>query len=388
MKLLAVIEASSVTGPAKNLIDFARLARELPPDQRIETSVATFELESARSPAPNAFLEALREAGIPAFTIVQRSVTDRRAVTGLREAVRRFTPDIVQTHAVKGHFLLRLSRLNAQLPPQVPWIAFHHGYTFPDLKMRFYNQLDRWSLRGAARVLTVSLAFQRQLRRLGVPAQRITVVHNAIDSQWIGGLPDASGLRAGLGVAMGERVVLTVGRLSREKAHTDLVLAISRLRELAPHISTRLIIVGEGPERDRILETARACGLAESVTLAGFVRDPRPYYAIADAAVLSSLTEGSPNALLEAMAACVPVVATAVGGVPEIVQDRESALLVPSQQPDALAAALASIFADPVSASRRAAAARSLIEMRHSPQERVAHLAKIYRESIEHAHRH
>ena len=109
MKLLAVIEASSVTGPAKNLIDFARLARELPPDQRIETSVATFERETTGSPATNAFLEALREAGIPAFTIVQRSVTDRRAIAGLREAVRRFTPDIVQTHAVKGHFLLRMS---------------------------------------------------------------------------------------------------------------------------------------------------------------------------------------------------------------------------------------------------------------------------------------
>jgi glycosyltransferase involved in cell wall biosynthesis len=182
--------------------------------------------------------------------------------------------------------------------------------------------------------------------------------------------------------------VLTVGRLSREKAHTDLVLAMKRLRELAPEIPTRLIVVGEGPERDRIQQTARECDLAESVTLTGFASDPRPYYAIADVAVLSSLTEGSPNALLEAMAARVPVVATAVGGIPEIVQDRESALLVPARQPDALAAALASTFADPAAAIRRAAAARALIETRHSPQARVAQLSKLYRESIEHAHRH
>jgi glycosyltransferase involved in cell wall biosynthesis len=386
MKLLAVIEASSVTGPAKNLIDFARLARELPSKQRIETSVATFERQSAEGQAqpPNAFLEALREAGIPAFTITQHSVTDRRAISGLHEAVRRFTPDIVQTHAVKGHFLLRLSGLGAQFP----WIAFHHGYTFPNLKMRAYNQLDRWSLRGAARVLTVSLAFERQLRRQGIPARRITVLHNAIDPDWMDGLPSGSGLRAGMGIAAGERVVLTVGRLSREKAHTDLVLAIGRLRELEPGIPTRLIIVGEGPERERILETARACGVAESVTLAGFVRDPRPYYAIANVVVLSSLTEGSPNALLEAMAARVPVVATAVGGIPEIVQDRVSALLVPSRQPAELAAAIASTFADPAAAWRRAAAARGLIETRHSPQARVAELVKIYLQSIDHAHRH
>jgi len=386
MKLLAVIEASSVTGPAKNLIDFAKLARELPPTERIETSVATFERESASR--PDAFMEAVREAGIPIFSIVQRSVADRRAISGLREAFHRFTPDIVQTHAVKGHFLMRMSGLNAERP----WIAFHHGYTFTDLKMRAYNQLDRWSLRGASRIVTVSAAFERQLRSQGTPPQRISVLHNAIDSHWMSGLPDATGLRAALGFASEDRVVLTVGRLSQEKAHTDLVLAMKRLGELTPQIPARLIIVGEGPERDRIQQTARACGLTDNVTLAGFVRDPRPYYAIADVVVLSSLTEGSPNALLEAMAARVPVVATAVGGIPEIVQDQESALLVPSREPEALASAIAATFADPAATSRRVAAARALIETRHSPEARAAQLVKIYQESIQttndHAHRH
>jgi glycosyltransferase involved in cell wall biosynthesis len=388
MKLLAVIEASSVTGPAKNLIDFAKLARELPPGERIETSVATFERASEGQAAPNPFLEALCEAGIPAFRIVQHSVADRRSVTGLREAIQRFAPDIVQTHAVKGHFLMRMSGLSAGSP----WIAFHHGYTFPDLKMRAYNQLDRWSLRGASRIVTVSQAFERQLCRRGIPPERISVLHNAMDPGWMDSLPKASHLRADLGIAAGERVVLTVGRLSQEKAHTDLVLAMKRLHELSPQTPARLILVGEGPERNRIQQIARACGVAEKITFAGFIGDPRPYYAIADVVVLSSLTEGSPNALLEAMAARVPVVATAVGGIPEIVQDQESALLIPSRQPEALASAIAATFADPVAASRRAAAARTLIETRHSPQARVAQLVKIYQQSIEHknenAHRH
>ena len=263
---LPSLRLSSVTGPAKNLIDFARLARELPSEQRIETSVATFERQSAEpEPSlPNAFLEALRKAGIPAFSIAQRSVTDRRAISGLREAVRRFsTPDIVQTHAVRGSCPAAVGFGRA-----APLDRVSPRLYLPNLKMRAYNQLDRWSLRGAARVLTVSLAFERQLRDQGIPAQRITVLHNAIDPDWMDGLPGGFGLRAGLGIAEGERVVLTVGRLSREKAHTDLVLALSRLRQLAPEIPARLIIVGEGPERERILETARACGVAESVTLA------------------------------------------------------------------------------------------------------------------------
>jgi glycosyltransferase involved in cell wall biosynthesis len=367
MKLLAVIEASSVTGPAKNLIDFAKLARELPPGERVETSVATFEREADREAGPNAFLEALREAGIPAFSILQNSRLDRRGMTGLREAFRRFTPDIVQTHAQKGHFLLRLSGLNAQRP----WIAFHHGYTRTYFRVRVYNQLDRWSLRGAARIVTVSDAFERQLHGLRIPHERISVVHNAVDPHWMEGLPDATGLRTRLGIAAGERIVLTVGRLSQEKAHTDLVLAMKRLQELTPQARSRLIIVGEGPEEERIRETARACGVA--VTFAGFVRDPRPYYAIADVVVLSSLTEGSPNALLEAMAARVPVVATAVGGIPEIVT-------------------IASTLADSDATSRRVAAARALIETQHSPKARVAQLVKIYRQCIEeantNAHRH
>ncbi len=382
MKLLAVMEASSVTGPAKNLIDFARLARELPPESRVETSVVTFEREG--SLGPNAFREALREEGIPASSIVQRSVTDRRTLAGLREACDRFAPDIVQTHAVKGHFLMRLSGIGTKRP----WVAVHHGYTFTDLKMRAYNQLDRWSLRAPARILTVSQAFERQLRELGVPANRITVLHNSIDPDWMAGLestagvPDSSALRSRLGIAPGERVVLTVGRLSFEKAHTDLVTAISRL---PPNDSVRLIIVGEGPERGRIEQTIRDLGLGARVTLAGFVRDPRPYYAAADIVALSSLTEGSPNALLEAMAAGVPGVATAVGGIPEIVQDSESALLGPSRQPEALASALAATLADPEAGRRRAANARSLVERRHSPQARVLFLAKLYRDLLAHA---
>jgi glycosyltransferase involved in cell wall biosynthesis len=289
---------------------------------------------------------------------------------------------------------MRLSGVSARHAgkSQLPWIAFHHGYTSTYFRVRVYNQLDRWSLHGASRIVTVSDAFERQLRGLGIPAERISVLHNAMDPAWMEGLPDTSGLRASLGVAAGDRVVLTVGRLSQEKAHTDLVVAMQRLRELAPETWARLIIVGEGPEQDRIQQTARACGVADSVIFAGFVRDPRPYYAIADVVVLSSLTEGSPNALLEAMAARVPVVATAVGGIPEIVQDGESALLVPSRQPAALAAAIASTFADPAAAIHRAAKSRILVETRHSPQARVNQLAKIYRDSIQtadaNAHRH
>src|SRR5580658_1748065 len=119
MKLLAVIEAASVTGPAKNLIDFARSARELPPDTRIETSVVTFDREGSN--VPNPFLDALRDSGIPVRCVCQHSAADRSALDGLRAAFEEFAPDILQTHAVKSHFLMRLSGLAKRRP----WVAFH-----------------------------------------------------------------------------------------------------------------------------------------------------------------------------------------------------------------------------------------------------------------------
>ncbi len=111
--------------------------------------------------------------------------------------------------------------------------------------------------------------------------------------------------------------MLIVGRLSKEKDHLTLIRALSRLQS---RIDPHLLIVGEGPNRSSIEQEIARLGLAEQVTLTGHQPSAEPYYRIADLAVLSSLSEGSPNALLEAMAAGVPAVATAVGGIPEIVQ--------------------------------------------------------------------
>jgi glycosyltransferase involved in cell wall biosynthesis len=129
----------------------------------------------------------------------------------------------------------------------------------------------------------------------------------------------------------------------------------------------------------RIEQEIVRLGLSEQVTLTGHQPSAEPYYGIANLAVLSSLSEGSPNALLEAMAAGVPVVATSVGGIPEIVRHGESALLVPPGDRDALAAAMAKLLTDPSLARQLTDRARMLILVKHSPQARVQHLVDIYR---------
>jgi glycosyltransferase involved in cell wall biosynthesis len=391
-KLLAVIEATSVGGPAGNLIDFCRRARDLS-GAEIDASIVTFirnsKLRGAEAHAQprgeanehrsqNQFVAAALEAGVQVDLVDERFRFDPGVIARLRQIVEDRTPDIIQTHNVKSHFLMRASGLGRRFP----WVAFHHGYTDTDLKMRAYNKLDRWSLPHADRVVTVSRAFATQLERKGVRADRIRVLHNSVSFEKFDGVEAQSGdsLRLRLGISPGERVVLAVGRLSREKGHSVLMLAFKILLKSRPAESTRLVVVGDGPERRALLAAAESAGIADRVIFAGQVDDVRHYYKIADVMALPSYTEGSPNVLLEAMAAGVPIVATAVGGVPEIVTDGESALLTPAGDAPSLAAAISALLDDRELARELIGNARSIVCLRHSPESRMNSLIGIYHE--------
>lgn len=370
IRLLAIIEAATITGPAKNLLQFARMARTQEFSPPVEVSLAVFQ----RAGQPELFLETARQSSLPVYPIAERGRFDRAVMDGLFALGKQLQPDLIQSHAVKSHFLVRKSGLHAL----APWIAFHHGYTWPDLRARLYNQLDRWSLRRAQAVVTVSRPFQEELVRQGVRQNRIEILHNAIDPQWGRSAREpqaAMALRTKLGIDPARKVILIVGRLSREKDHISLLRAVSQLRELNPH----LLIVGEGPERAPIESAVRELSLAGGVTLTGQVSSAEPYYGIADVAVLSSLSEGSPNALLEAMAAGVPVVATAVGGVPEIATHRESALLIPSRDPQALSASIRELLTDQALAESLAKRAYDHVVEQHTPEARTRRLIEIYR---------
>jgi glycosyltransferase involved in cell wall biosynthesis len=382
IKLLALIEASEVTGPAKNLIEFCQRAGDLQQwcDSlpSVQVTIATF--IRGQSKADNHFVAQVRRAGIEIDLIDEGFRFDPRVIASLRRTVSQRAPNIIQTHNVKSHFLVRLS----QLWRRHYWIAFHHGYTTTDLKMQAYNQLDRWSLRAADRVITVSRAFAQELVHIGIPPERICVLHNSIDAATHAKACGRreSALKASLGLKGDEQIVLSVGRLSREKAHADAIIALAYLRHLYPEINAKLIIVGDGPERDSIERLVRTLALGKKVMLVGRVNDTLPYYAISDLMVLPSHSEGSPNVLLEAMATGVPVVATEVGGVPEIIAHDWSGLLVAPRNPRNMAEAIARVLKDAQLAQRLARNARAEVVAKHSPQARLRSLVEIYRELV------
>jgi glycosyltransferase involved in cell wall biosynthesis len=406
MKILSIIEATTVTGPAKNLLNFCRLMQtpEFAVDGRplVEVSIVTFHRGGGSEPgaiamgsidppgspdpvatalgsdtSPNAFVETARDLGIAVDVINERFRFDRSAIHQLREIVARRKPDVIQTHMIKSHFLVKLTQLNKQHP----WIAYHHGYTSTDAKMLVYNQLNRWSLPSADRVIAVCDAFAKQLVRGGVRRERISICHNSVKPPRNISKDEQQSLRANFQISHDERVIVCVGRLSREKGHNDLIHAIALAHEMEPTLKFKLLLVGDGPERAHLETVVRDLRIQEQVVFVGHVADVAAFYSIADVLALPSHSEGSPNVLLEAMAAGLPIVATAVGGVPEIAISGENSLLTSPHQPQEFADALLIVLTDDVPAKRLAT--NAIMRAREfSPEAQALQLVCIYQELL------
>jgi glycosyltransferase involved in cell wall biosynthesis len=357
-RVLAFIEALGVTGPARNLLETASC---------IDLHVATYRRRAAsraHHAGVDAFADAVRARGLPVHVLAERHAFDPFLLGSVSRVIRRVAPDLVQTHNIKSHALMACAR------GRMPWVAFHHGYTDTDAKVRAYNRIDRWALRRADAVVTPCSAFADDLCRAGVDRERISVVPNAV-----GPMPplDRAAARRALRLE-GDRVVVAIGRLSREKGHDVLIDACAALPEPLRG-RTALLIAGEGPERPRLARLAAARGVR--LRLDGFHDDVRPWYAAADVFVLPSRSEGSPNVLLEALAAGCPVIATRVGGVADIAEDGVSASLVPADDWRRLAGAIEAVLTTSELARRLADGARRAAA-RFTPGSRAAALQAVY----------
>ena len=377
MRVIALMEAYTVTGPAKNLLRFCRMAREGAANG-CDISLVTFVRAKANgAPVSNRFIDEARATGVHVDIVSEGGPYDLRIIRQLRSVFRENAPDVIQTHSLKSHFLARLTR-----PSNTRWIAFHHGYTTTDRKMHAYNQLDRWSLPAADRVVTVCQPFADELARVGVKRNRIRVLSNAIEWNDNNAIESALLLRQRWNLSEHASILLAIGRMSKEKGHTHLIEAAHLLRKSRPGLDFRVVLVGDGPERARLEEQVDNLNLRECICFTGHQPDPLPFYALADIFVLPSLSEGSPNVLLEAMMAKTPAVVSAVGGVPEMVEHERSALLIPPADPAALANALAKLIDDPALAQSLAENANADARERHSPQAYCSKLVAIYRELV------
>jgi glycosyltransferase involved in cell wall biosynthesis len=287
---------------------------------------------------------------------------ERRA---LIELIGGLNPDVVHTHGyradVTGGLAARATR--------VPVVSTAHGEIPGGAKNRFYLWLQRRVYRGFDRVVAVSRPLATRLEASLRGRTPIHTVPNAWESP---GAPlDRARARARLGLPHGAFVVGWVGRLAWEKGPDVLLEAGARLRDL----DLTLCFVGDGPERQALVERARDQGL--DVYWSGVVPEAWRLFTAFDLFVLSSRTEGTPMALLEAMHAGVPIVATAVGGVPDVVGEG-AGWLVPPEDPEALAAAVRHAFTDRVERERRALVATSLRSVALDPADWLGEHERLY----------
>jgi glycosyltransferase involved in cell wall biosynthesis len=372
------MEASVVNGAAKSLLNFCDTLRPSP-DSRVHVTIATFHRGPVENGvAPNEFVEAVHSRGIKVIVIPESRRFDRNLVAALRKVGAEVNPDIVQTNNVKSHFLVRMTGLNRGRS----WIAFHHGYTATDLKVRLYNQLDRWSLRAADRVVAVCGSFRQQLISARIPQAKIRVVHNSAAISDSIPAEAANQIRRNLGVDQDTRVLIAIGRLSFEKGHADLIGALDQLRRSKPDLVWKLLIVGSGPEQVNLETAVRQLGLDAHVIFVGQQSDVLPFLQISDLMVLPSHSEGSPHVVFEAMSAGVPILATRVGGIPEILTDGQTGLLVPPKHPEAMASGIASVLESPQMALSLASRAREILAERFSHDTYSTALLEIYNEVL------
>lgn len=319
------------------------------------------------APLP-ASVGALQDAGLEVFCHAPAHRAYLRERRLHEQTIRRWDADVVHTHGYRADLLAGSAAAQADRGR----VATVHGFTGGDWKNRIYERLQLRSFRRFDAVLAVSRPIRDRLRTVGIADDRIAVVPNA----WSSARPLLSreAARSALGIAPDARVIGWVGRLSPEKG-ADVLLDALRL---AGDSTIGVSVLGDGSERARLEAKAETLGVASRVRWHGVIPDAGVYVAAFDCFVLSSRTEGTPIALLEAMAGAVPIVTTAVGGVPDIVSGTE-ALLVPSESPAALSRAIAEVFAAPEAAALRAGRARERLTRQFAPAPWIHRHREIYR---------
>ncbi len=338
MRIAHVIAPGPIAGAERVVIGGIDALRDSGTDARLIV------LGDARVPgAARDFSAAALARRIASDLIWASGRLDPRAILSLRATVSALAPDLVHVHGYRALFYTLAAG------GHTPLLATHHGVTSHDTRVRVYERLTYalYRLPRVRRVVAVSPAGHDELRAHGVPGARIARVPNF--------LALSAPIPAPRPPPDGPISLLFLGRLSPEKG-LDVLLRALALPSARPF---HLDVVGDGPERAALERATRAAGLAAHVAFHGFQPDVAPYLAGADALVMPSRREGLPMALIEAVAAARPIVATAVGGIPELVTPGENGELAAPDDAPALAAAIARL-ADAFPARQTAAHARAL----------------------------
>ena len=314
--------------------------------------------------------EAARLRGIDTALLPCAGRVDRATLRALRAECNAAPRAALHAHDYKSTVYAWLAGRGRRMP----LVSTLHGWIETSAGLRLYKRIELRLLRAFDALVVVSQAQRDTLRRAGIRDERIRWIPNGIDTQRYS--PAAAvASRAEFGIAQSAFLFGCVARLAPEKNIAALVDAVTALRREGADVA--LLLVGDGPERARLAERVSAAGIEDAVRFAGALADTARVYPMLDAFVLPSLTEGMPLAALEAMACERPIVASAVGELPQLLRGTQRGLLVRAGDGAELVQAMRATFL----AGRGAdATARAIVERAYSIDHAAAAYATLYRD--------
>lgn len=367
--LVAHIRASNFYGgPERQIIGHIQSSRQF------DHLVITFQ----EGDTENEFQRVCIEHSVAVATIPTAHSYQWSLVRQLRSLILEKRPAVICCHGYKPLVLSLLANRGLA----IPIIAFSRGHTSENLKIRIFEYIERKLYSQADMIVAVSQGYAEGLKRYGIEADRIEVVLNAVRTdKFLPFIEKKNQTRQDLGFSTEDFLIATAGRLSPEKAQSDLIAAFAQLCHQYTNI--HLVVCGSGPLRETLERKAAESG-CRNVHFLGHRTDLDCLMPAFDLFVLPSLTEGLPNVLLEAASCHVPIVATRVGGVPEIVTDGESGLLVESGNVSQLAQGIERCLNDRELAKQLAFAAYRVVETKYGFAEQTRKLENIYQRMLVH----
>jgi len=326
---------------------------------------------------PGAWADEVARVGIPVVTIGRPPGFRPDMAKRIAEVAAAHRIDLLHCHHYSPFIYGTMSRWWHGRPV----IFTEHGRTSdapPSRKRRLANRLFG---RIPARTFAVSCDLKEHMVREGFDAARIDVIYNGIEPGEVVNDDSRERARALLGISAGELVIGAVGRLDPVKSLDTLFEAVEHLR--SRHPAARVVVIGDGPARETLERRVSELDVAARVTFLGYRSDIRELLPALDVYANTSVFEGVSLTILEAMATGLAVVATRVGGTPEVVVDGECGLLVPARDPRALAAALDAVLSSDSTRRRLGACARARVERQFSIDRMVADYASVYSEMVQ-----
>ncbi len=371
LRVLHVIGGGEFGGAERHILN---LATAIDPDV-VEVSVCCLFADP--------FVKVAREAGIRSYSIPMRHKLDFGIVTKLRENIINDKIDIVHTHGVRANLVGRLAAKMSGVGTVITTVHSMLAQDYPDTFSRLANMfIEKASRSMTNHFVAVSGGLQKALIKQGIPEKKITVVYNGLDPQIFRGKEHIDpGWRKRAGIAEDVPLVSIVGRLHQVKGHRYFLKAAAELLKNRKDI--HFLVVGSGPEREALEELTNDLGISEYVTFTGFISNVSEVMPDLNLLVVPSLWEGFGLTALEAMAVGVPVVATSVGGLPEIVEHGTTGLLVPPADEEALAKCILWVLEHPQESKEMALAAKAVVEEKFSAAAMARKTEAVYQKIME-----